>query len=792
MSILLGVFLAVLLALSAVGPASPKLNYKFVLASNHDDDNGIDNKTNEYAYYDCHGKNLYGLINASQLDLKSTECSTINLSRNNGLINGNVRIASYGSNVYVVWDNFERQRAETRDISFRRSIDDGNTFGSTLVIGRGAPVSMAPQIAASGQYVFVVWEAINIDYTTALDPMMLRGDIYLAKSSDYGRTFEKPVNISESRSNPSFEPHIAVNGSNVYIAWAEVLDVSAQNPEGATYFVSSSDNGSTFSPPLVISPTNQRTMNLQIATVANYVYVVWEARVYDGVDLSLNYAPAAVTFARSTDNGHSFESPTTLSDQEHWAQYPTMIARDNKVYITWHNGETGARILGSLDNGHSFELEKALDTVHTEPVLFSFYGPSKGVTWCYDSNVTCFTDQEFKYGKSIFANTVAFPGGCRPLVYETFKAEAYALASCADASLILLHGTTNSSNFLEQITLGELGFIGDNVHAAIHLGENLFVTWHGADDSLYFKRFYVPLKDDNFSQLPVPSDSDDKDDSNKSDGNITNSTNGVITIPKEPEKPRVLVGTGHIIDGYYVTYDKGFKATWNATSFAMYDNGTISFDMTLHYLAPNPTKSIIYNVTTGGDQPVNSAGELRYVTSIFFARASAWYQYTGPFDDFLGQPLTKLVVLNAKTIDNQTSSVSYRGAYEVPKDNPQYAEFRYYEVQLSWLRIFEDSEGNRFYQWMQGRENCGYGYCKSQMGVYNQNQTLSGSFGVYMPIPEKLTTTKGFGFDYVKWINENIDLVNIPEFGFAIISMIAALSMSGLIVMARLMRKMAK
>jgi hypothetical protein len=255
------------------------------------------------------------------------------------------------------------------------------------------------------------------------------------------------------------------------------------------------------------------------------------------------------------------------------------------------------------------------------------------------------------------------------------------------------------------------------------------------------------------------------------------------------EEKYVLVGTwgtiasGYLSDGHHVSYDENLKAVWDATRFAAYSNGTIAFNMTFSYLQPNPTTSEIYNGTSGRYENVTTAGDLVYRTSIVITQVSAWYRDVG-FGDFVGEPLTNITAIPAKNVDNQTSSISFGGTFEIPKDKPHFDFYRY-EIQLSWLRVFEDDGGNRYYQWMQGNANCGLEDCKSQTArIDSEYETLSGSLVVSMPIPESITGTQN-SFDYVTWINENVDMTDIPEFSSLTVA-VMAISVAGVIVWLRI------
>ncbi len=244
---------------------------------------------------------------------------------------------------------------------------------------------------------------------------------------------------------------------------------------------------------------------------------------------------------------------------------------------------------------------------------------------------------------------------------------------------------------------------------------------------------------------------------------LTPSNGGWITFAQN--EPQVTVGTASLIDGYYVDYNPDLRAVWNASSFLMHDNGTIAFDMTLHHLSTNPTDSHIYDSATGNVERVTTSHDLRYRDSILLVRATALYFYnTTSAESGETVYLSEVLPVATTNIDDQSSSVLFRGSYDKSKDHPTAttnAVLGGYEVQLSWVRIFDDSEGRMYYQWLQGRQTCGENknlYCPSQKVELDENyQSLSGSFAVFMPVPEEFTGSPTIDFDYVAWIDENVN-----------------------------------
>ena len=150
--------------------------------------------------------------------------NTTNLSNNIGH-SELPQLALYGNHVYVVWID---DTLGKRSIYFKRSTDNGCTFGHTIDLGDQKGGSMDPKIAVSGNNVYVVWE-----HTPGNN-----GAIFFARSTDNGTTFSSSKNLGNNTGFNGF-PQIAVSGNNVFVVWHDATH--------GISFARSTDNGTTFS-----------------------------------------------------------------------------------------------------------------------------------------------------------------------------------------------------------------------------------------------------------------------------------------------------------------------------------------------------------------------------------------------------------------------------------------------------------------------------------------------------------------------------------------------------------------
>jgi hypothetical protein len=137
----------------------------------------------------------------------------INLSNSPAAFSGDEDIAVSRSGndtrVYVVW-------IEDADVRFRRDRTNDGTFSNPTklndTLGGNSP--FRPQIVATGNNVFVVWQA---DHPQAGD----NTDIFFARSTDSGDSFKDKKNISNN-SGVSEAPQIALLADDrVIVTWRD-------------------------------------------------------------------------------------------------------------------------------------------------------------------------------------------------------------------------------------------------------------------------------------------------------------------------------------------------------------------------------------------------------------------------------------------------------------------------------------------------------------------------------------------------------------------------------------------
>ena len=170
-------------------------------------------------------------------------------------------IATSGKYVYVTW---VEDPAGNPEIYFTRSTDGGKTFEKPESISGNVVMPANSQIAAYGKNVYVVFQGTS----PAGDV-----EIFLARSTDRGEDFDRPKNIS-NEPGASEIPNIDVFKDNVFVVWEQFINVNTFD-----IFVTGSDNGGDdFDEPKPKNISNNpgESRNAQVSVSEDTAYVVWE------------------------------------------------------------------------------------------------------------------------------------------------------------------------------------------------------------------------------------------------------------------------------------------------------------------------------------------------------------------------------------------------------------------------------------------------------------------------------------------------------------------------------------
>jgi hypothetical protein len=252
---------------------------------------------------------------ASTIDAQPSQLrKPINLSNNTGnsyfpqIVVSGAQNQSNIDNIFVLWTD---NTTGNGDIYFKRSVDNGTSFGNIENLSNSTGNSTDAQIAVNENNVYVIWT----DNTTG------NGDIYFKRSVDNGTSFGNIENLSNDIGS-SYGPQIVISGNNVYVIWT---DNTTGN--GDIYFKRSVDNGTSFGSTQNLGPYPGKSRAAQMAAYQGNVYVIWSDDTTGNGD---------IYFKASLDNGTKFGGRKVLAKNNGSSLEPQMaVSPNNIIYATW-------------------------------------------------------------------------------------------------------------------------------------------------------------------------------------------------------------------------------------------------------------------------------------------------------------------------------------------------------------------------------------------------------------------------------------------------------------------------
>jgi hypothetical protein len=143
-----------------------------------------------------------------------------NLTNNpNDSVYGQIE-ASSENNVNIVWqDSVPGPTGRNYDIFFKRSSDAGTSFGKEINLSNNNGFSEHPQLATSGNNVYVVW---------ADNSFSANREILFARSTDGGSTFGDPKNLSNDKGDSYNQEIFAFEDSVMSFGWTKKIPMTVK------------------------------------------------------------------------------------------------------------------------------------------------------------------------------------------------------------------------------------------------------------------------------------------------------------------------------------------------------------------------------------------------------------------------------------------------------------------------------------------------------------------------------------------------------------------------------------
>ena len=296
-------------------------------------------KANVYVVWDDNN----GIYFTSSQDGGIKFNTKIILSNSNNFSSAPQIATTQKGDVYVVWVDIDNKTGYS-NIEFINSNDSGKTFSPQKELRGGKSTSFFPQLAATEKGdVYVVW--VDIDNKTGYS------NIEFISSNDSGKTFSAQKELRSGKSVSSFPQLTATEKGDVYVVW---VDLSNSTGDSNIEFISSNDEGKTFSPKKELRGGDTISFSPQIAaTEKGDVYVVW-------VDKSSKTGDSDITYRSSNDSGRIFDDRKKLRSNSLLSSSPQLAATEKgDVYVVWADknsttGDTDISFRSSHDSGRDF------------------------------------------------------------------------------------------------------------------------------------------------------------------------------------------------------------------------------------------------------------------------------------------------------------------------------------------------------------------------------------------------------------------------------------------------------
>lgn len=246
------------------------------------------------------------------------------------------QISSSSNNIYIVWQESVGSYGTTNyDIFFKKSNDDGNSFGSPINLSDNIGFSEHPQIASVGNHVYVIWA----------DDSSGQREIMFSKSLDSGNTFSNRIVVSQNSLGP-YHAELAAKGQNVYIVWNSF----GMETSNVILLAKSNDEGKNFGELIEIGEGDTETYP-KIAANDNEYYITWDRRDHKDTEILLSKG-------HKDYNIQNVTQIEKLNNEDVDGGESQVAADANRVIVTWTSNipinKKYVYISGSMNNGNDF------------------------------------------------------------------------------------------------------------------------------------------------------------------------------------------------------------------------------------------------------------------------------------------------------------------------------------------------------------------------------------------------------------------------------------------------------
>ena len=246
-------------------------------------------------------------------------------------------------NIYISWNRYYYDADLEQwdyDVVMATSANGGATFGSNVKVNDGSDwqYKSSIKVGPSGN-VYVAWTDRRNEGIS---------DVYFARSTNGGRTFSENIRVNDTPEQSQGYPEMALDEDEViYVVWNDTRNLYKKNRRDV-FMARSTNQGESFEPEIRIN-------DAKIASEFEYFYptitawgkghvaIAWEDKRKGTYDVYLT---------RSDNGGSSFRPSWRLNNAEKRSQSVPDIVMDamGHVHCTWRDKRTGGfQIYFALD-----------------------------------------------------------------------------------------------------------------------------------------------------------------------------------------------------------------------------------------------------------------------------------------------------------------------------------------------------------------------------------------------------------------------------------------------------------
>lgn len=258
--------------------------------------------------------------------------------------------------IYVLWQEIVFSGGtHGGEIFFARSTDGGRTFADPINL------STTQAGAGKGRLRPQLWHNGSLDLAIGPNGSLYaawteyEGALRISRSTDGGAHFSEPLHVAGSNTVPARGPSLAIDTSGIlHLAWAV-----GEDPTADIRYAYSTDQGRSFSETSVVAESDGHSDAPSLAVDrSDTLHLAYGERSTDPSEA------AHIRYTQKRTENSSFEAPKSISasadGREERAHFPTLRVTGDTVSVLWErypeddNRPLGLRIAVSLDGGSTF------------------------------------------------------------------------------------------------------------------------------------------------------------------------------------------------------------------------------------------------------------------------------------------------------------------------------------------------------------------------------------------------------------------------------------------------------